>query len=196
MGKRILCIDTELTCWDDPAYQKAQTLEIIQFGLAEIDIERFCVSRTGSYYITNVRHPVSKFCYQLTGISQSTLDKRGMPLAQAAELLTTKWGVGQRWNGLVSWGDERSWMAPDFTAKGVDYPFHNGLLNLADYYRFNFCSHRRERASLTSAAIRYGVEVAQPQHNAEADALTLANLVMAMIRAGDLYPALCPDDEQ
>ncbi|MBY6188340.1 exonuclease domain-containing protein [Marinobacter hydrocarbonoclasticus] len=195
MGKRILCIDTELTCWDDPAFQKAQTLEIIQFGLAEIDLDRFTVSRSGSYYVTNTRHGISKFCYDLTGISQKTLDKRGMPLAQAAELMTQKWGVGQRWNALVSWGDERACMEPDFVAKGVAYPFHNSLMNLEDYFRFSFCQKRREKASLKSAAIRYGVEVAQPQHNAEADALTLANLVMAMIRAGDLYPALKPGDD-
>ncbi len=195
MGKRILCIDTELTCWDNPAFQKAQTLEIIQFGLAEIDLSRFAVSRTASYYVRNTRHGISKFCYELTGISQSMLDKRGLPLAQVAQLLTSKWGVGQPWNALVSWGDERSWMEPDFVAKGVPYPFHNGLLNLADYYRFSFFDNRRERASLKGAAIRYGVEVVEPQHNAEADALTLANLVLAMIRAGALYPALTPRDD-
>ncbi|MBY5921556.1 3'-5' exonuclease [Ferrimonas balearica] len=194
MGKRILCIDTELTCWENPEYQKAQTLEIIQFGLAEIDLENFEVSRTGSYYVSNTRHGISKFCYELTGISQGTLDKRGMPLAQVAELLTTKWGVGQPWNALVSWGDERAWMEPDFVAKSVPYPFHNGLFNLADYYRFSFFDNRRERASLKRAAVRYGVEVAEPQHNAEADALTLANLVLAMIRAGTLFPALKPSD--
>ncbi|MBY5993645.1 3'-5' exonuclease [Ferrimonas balearica] len=195
MGKRILCIDTELTCWDDPAYQKRQTREIIQFGLAEIDLDRFEVSRTGSYFVTNTRHPISKFCYELTGISQSRLDKSGLPLDQVAGLLAEKWGVAQPWNALVSWGDERAWMAPDFAAKGVDYPFHNGLLNLADYYRFSFCDHRRARVSLGDVTERYAVEPARPQHNAEADALTLARLVLAMIRAGHLYPALTPNPD-
>ncbi|SHI22812.1 3'-5' exonuclease [Ferrimonas marina] len=190
MAKRIVCIDTELSCWDDPAFQKSQTLEIFQFGLALINADTLEIEKTGSYYVSNTRHEVSKFCYQLTGISQSTLDKRGMPLDHVTHLLKERWGVAQRWNALVTWGDERRWMEPDFVAKGVEYPFHNGLLNLADYYRFCHCQSKRDRASQKAAAERYGVTLAQPQHNAEADATTLARIVIAMIKAGELWAPL------
>ncbi len=193
MAKRIICIDTELSCWDDPEFQRQQTQEIFQFGLAEIDAERLTITRTGSYYVRNQRHEVTKFCYQLTGISQATLDKRGLPLEQVTRLLREKWGVGQRWNALVTWGDERAWMEPDFIAKGVPYPFHNGLMNLADYYRFSFCRSKRDRAAQEAVAQSYGIAPVEPQHNAEADATTLARLVIAMIQAGHLYPALRPE---
>ncbi|GAA4895186.1 exonuclease domain-containing protein [Ferrimonas pelagia] len=190
MAKRILCIDTELSCWDNPEYQRAQTLEIFQIGLAEIDVDTLEIHRTGRYYVNNTRHEVTPFCFQLTGISQATLDKRGFALEHVAKLLREKWGVAQRWNALVCWGDERALLEPDFVAKGVPYPFHNGLFNLADYYRFGFCQSKRDNPAQHQVATHYGVELAQPQHDAEADAITLARITIAMIKAGDLWPML------
>lgn len=189
MGRKLInVIDTELSCWEDREFQRTQLMEIFEFGIAQIDVETLTVVRSGSYYVKNERHEVTRFCTQLTGVTQRKLDRQGAPLAQVGQWLCEKWGTKNRMHPIIAWGDERRWMEADCVAKGVPYMFHNGLINLADYYRFGFLSDKRKSCGLKKACARYGVEVVQPQHTAEADAITTANLVIAMIKAGHIWP--------
>lgn len=190
MSKSILCIDTELSCWDDSVFQRKQIMEIFEFGLAEIDVETLTISRSGHYYIKNTRHEVTPYCTELTSITQSMLDKQGFALEDASRIMKDKWGIGNRQKPIFAWGDERKWMEADFKEKGIEYPFHNSLINLADYYRFGFCESERKRSGLKKAANRYNVEIITPAHTAEADAKTLANVLIEMIKRGDIWPGL------
>lgn len=190
MGKKIIAVDTELSCWDDSAFQRAQIMEIFQFGLAVIDVDTLTVERSVSYYVKNERHEVTDFCTNLTGVTQKKLTNQGFSLEDVSQIMKDKWGIGNRWNPIVAWGDESAWMRKDYNAKGIEYPFHNCLINIADYYRFGQNSNKRKRAGLKKACNYYGVEVHQPQHDAESDAITLANVMIAMIKKGDIWPML------
>ena len=189
MSKTILCIDTELSCWEDSAFQRQQVMEIFEFGMAEIDVETLTISRSGRYFVKNTRHEVTPFCTNLTGITQRILDKQGLPLEHVSQLLSERWGVGNKMKPLVAWGDESKWMRRDFDAKGINYPFHNSLINLAHYYRFGFLTGKNAKSSMKKACARYNVPVTQPQHSAVSDAITLANLTIAMIKHGHIWPA-------
>jgi len=188
--KRILAIDTELSCWDDSKFQRQQTKEIFQFGLALIDVDSLTIERSGCYFVKNDRHEVTDFCTELTGITQKQLSNQGLSLEHVSNIMRDKWGIGNRWNPIVAWGDEPKWMREDYLAKGLKYPFHNGLINLADYHRFGHNKTNGKRSGLKKACNYYGVELHQPQHNAESDAITLANVLIAMIKKGHIWPTL------
>ena len=190
--KIITCIDTEMSCWEDREFQKRQLMEVYEFGMAQIDVEKLEVVRTGRYYVKNTRHDVTKFCTEFTGITQDHLSKQGLHLSHVAELLVKKWGVANKKNPILAWGDERRWMERDMLDKGVPYCFHNNLINLADFYRFGLSESGRtnSRISLKNACRDYGVGVVEPQHSAKADAETLALLVIEMIKVGHLWPRI------
>ncbi len=189
--RKILCVDTELTCFDNDAEQKDLPQELIEFGIAVIDVETLTIVNSGNYYVKNTRKPISEFNTTINHITQKMLDRQGLELQHVANLLVEKWGTMRRENPVVFFGNEPSWMRPDFEAKGVKYCFHDSPINIADYLRFNFQGTKSlKRASQKKLAAYYGVEVVQPAHSAKADAETLAKIVIAAIKAGDIWPAL------
>lgn len=189
MRNKVLVIDTELSCFDDKLLSEGlRPFEIFQFGMAIVDLNTLTIGQVGSYYVLNDRHVVSRFCTELTGITQNNLSKSGLPLGHVAELLRTRWGSYAKNTQVVSWGCESEYMKPDFKVKCVDYPFRDSILDLSSYLKFG--NSDLWGMSLSSAASRYDVDVCEPLHNAEADAVTTARLLISMIRRGDIWPWL------
>lgn len=186
MIRKALCLDTELSCWLDSAYQRKQISEVFEFGMALVNIDELRIEKTGRYYIKNSRHPVTEFCTQLTGITQRRLDKQGFELEHAARLLTEKWGVSNYKIPIITWGDERLFMERDFIEKGVKYPFHNGMIDLGSYFRHSIAMGSKG-VKLTRVCKAYGAEIQNPIHSAESDAITTANLLIKMVEAGDIF---------
>jgi inhibitor of KinA sporulation pathway (predicted exonuclease) len=187
--KKVIVIDTELSCWDDKVFQRQQAQEVFEFGLAVVDLQTLSIVETGRYFIKNERHDVSPFCTTLTGITQKILDKQGMALSQATELMRTKYGISNSQNWLVAWGNELDWLRRDYALKEVRFPFHNNFINLSAYYCTGMLKSR-SKCSLKKACARYGVEMAQPQHSAKADAISTANVLLAMVREGHIWSGL------
>ncbi|MDP2564302.1 exonuclease domain-containing protein [Pseudoalteromonas marina] len=189
MSNKILVLDTELTCFETSADSLEKgPYEIIQFGMALVNLDNLEILKSGSYFVNNERHEVSSFCTNLTGITQSMLYKQGLPLGHVSELLRERWGVASKKTQVVCWGDEPAWMRPDFDIKCVDYPFRDNLLDLAHYHKFG--KPFQKGLKLLDVAAEYGVEVERPIHNAKNDAITTARLLIAMIKRGCIWPWL------
>jgi inhibitor of KinA sporulation pathway (predicted exonuclease) len=188
-NKKILTLDTELSCWENRVFHRKQVKELFQFGLALIDVDTLTIERSGCYFIKNERHEVTTFCTELTGITQRQLTRQGLTLEHARQVMSDKWGIGNRATPLVAWGDESKWMRGDYLEKGLEYPFHNGLINLADYHQFGH-KKSRKRPGLKKTCNYYGVKMHEPHHNAESDAISLANLLIEMIKRGHIWPTL------
>lgn len=189
MSRRALCIDTELSCWEDATYQKKQTLEVFEYGMAIIDLDKMRISRSGRYYVKNERHEVSDFCTQLTGITQKKLSNQGFSLQVVTKMLAEKWGSRNKNVPILAWGDERVWVERDCQAKNTPYPFHNGLINLAHYFRFNQPNLPRN-LSLFDACTQMNADIVHPIHSAQSDAETLANLALSMVKNKLIWPNL------
>lgn len=192
MKRKVLCIDTEMSCWEDSQFQKRQVMEVFEFGMALVDLDRMEIVKTGRYYVKNERHEVSRFCTELTGITQRVLSRQGLPAENVVRLLKEKWGSKNKDIPIVAWGDERLWVERDCKEKGVDYPFHNNLINLASYYRFNEPTVERN-TKLTDVCRQLNATIAQPLHSAKEDAETLANLLLKMVERQIIWPGLARD---
>lgn len=188
MSNKILVMDTELTCFDQGEEISNHPSEIIQFGMAVINLNSLEIEKVGAYYVTNERVHISDFCARLTGITQSMLYKQGLQLGHVAELLRERWGCSSKKTQVVTWGCEPQWMRPDFDLKNVEYPFRDNILDLSGYFRFGKSFKRG--LSLIDIANEYGVEVERPIHDAKNDAVTTARLLIAMIKRGEIWPWL------
>lgn len=128
---QLIVIDLECTCWDDkfgnynrPDKQKS---EIIEIGVAAIDIKNKSITETESIMISPVSSTVSEFCTKLTGHTQKDVEQ-GTSLADACKILKKKYTVNNRvW---ASWGDyDRVQFARDCEDKLIKVPFNRRHIN-------------------------------------------------------------------
>jgi inhibitor of KinA sporulation pathway (predicted exonuclease) len=119
-------VDVEATCWEagPPA---GQLSEIIEIGLAVVDIvSRVRISRH-RIVVRPERSTVSAFCSELTGLTQADVES-GIRFTEACKTLATEHVTEQReW---VSWGDyDRKQFLRQCEATSAGYPFGRHHIN-------------------------------------------------------------------
>jgi hypothetical protein len=102
---RILFVGVKVTCWDGPP-PAGQVPEIIEFGIAEVDVGSLALVRSGSILVRLVASTVSPYCTRLTGLDHETLDSRGLPFREAAATLRRDWETNSK--AWMSWGYDRA----------------------------------------------------------------------------------------
>jgi inhibitor of KinA sporulation pathway (predicted exonuclease) len=130
---KLVIIDVESTCWQDGYTPYDQSSEVIEIGICCLNMETFVVSDPVSIYIQPKHSTVSKFCTELTGITQELLDSKGIPFPKAVDILKTEYNLDKRTWG--SWGDyDRKMMDIMFTTYSLknflDKTTHINLKNL------------------------------------------------------------------
>jgi inhibitor of KinA sporulation pathway (predicted exonuclease) len=174
---RILFVDVEATCWDgDPP--EGESREIIEFGIAEVDVASLEIRRTGSILVRPVRSTVSDFCRDLTGLDQATLRKDGRPLAHAVASLRKDWGVGSK--AWFSWGTDRDLIDEDFATACIASPFSAHFTDLG--FQFGALMGERSGVGLGRALELLGEDRFGRAHSGVSDAGSAAVAWIAMAR--------------
>lgn len=180
---KILSVDFELTCWEGPP-PPGQRPEIIQIGLCEIDCLTWERTRTGMWYVKNEQSGVSEFCTELTGITQRVLDRRGVPLSEAARLLKKKFGtLGKTW---MAWGHDLDDHDADCASKGVEKFMSTSFLNLGLLY--SQVAGEGRSLGLGETCERLGVEFGGKAHDALDDAVALADVARVLLPRFGMTP--------
>lgn len=124
---QVLVIDIEATCWDGPAPEGEEN-EIIEVGVATLDLASLERGEKESLIVRPERSRVSRFCTELTTLTQEQVDE-GMPFADACDALKTRFRSRQRtW---ASFGDyDRRQFERQCASTGVAYPFGATHLNV------------------------------------------------------------------
>lgn len=114
-----LVIDLESTCWENDS--ALESMEVIEIGAVLLDRERLLPMADFSCFVRPTRQPVlSEFCKDLTGISQSQVDK--------AETFKDAFACLLNWIGatdviMCSWGDyDRKHLVLECQRHGVPVP--------------------------------------------------------------------------
>lgn len=178
---RILFVDLELTCWEGgpPA---GESPEIIEVGLAEVDVDRLEVVRTGSYLVKPTFSMVSEYCEALTGISAARLKREGRPFAEVCSGLKKNWGTASK--AWMSWGSDKRAVEDDCMRKGVVNPFSEAFHDIG--MQFTLMSGRSSAVGLAEAGSLLGLEPEGRQHSGEDDAAQAARtwaMLARMLRA-------------
>ena len=172
---KVLIIDLELTCWNEPT---EQIPEIIQIGLIEVDTIKREISRKKEMYVLPEKTEISEFCTELTGITKKQVYKQGLSYDKAIEILETKFGFKNKL--VIGWGRD-------------DKAFRSGIdqyMNLSHLY--SMINLTDEKFNLKKALEREGLSFEGEAHNALVDAENTAKLFIHLMNR---IPSLTPKEE-
>jgi len=180
---RILFVDFELTCWED-APPAGEEPEIVEIGLAEIDVSSRLCTRAHSFLVIPERSAISPYCENLTGISAAMVRKNGRPLREISATLKKEWGTANK--AWMAWGADRAAILRDCRVKNVENPFSEAFHNLGQ--QFSFLVGGSSSIGLNDAHRMLGLERSGKIHRGMEDALAAAQVWLAL--AGRLQSAL------
>lgn len=166
---QVLVIDVESTCWQGPP-PAGQMSEIIEIGLAPVDLGSLKRIQKRSILVRPRRSSVSPFCTQLTTLTQDMLREAGT-LADACELLKRQYDSQDRlW---ASWGDyDRRQFERVCRELGVRYPFGPTHLNVKTL--FSCALGMEKEMGLDAAFAHLGWTMEGTHHRGGDDAWNIA----------------------
>lgn len=171
---RIVCFDLEMCCWNKDGV--GTTGEIIEIGLAEIDLVKGEIVKRAQYYVKPEHDEVSLFCVELTGITPRKIEKQGRPLSEVLKSMIKNFGGSNKI--YAAWGRDDLILAKECADKGLDVPF-NEYVNLATIYRMQN-RLKEKRIGHKAAQEAKGIDWEGRQHSGYVDAYNLAKLALAM----------------
>jgi inhibitor of KinA sporulation pathway (predicted exonuclease) len=132
---KIIVVDIEATCWQKNP-PPGESNEIIEIGICvlNMDLNQPPVrSDRRSILVQPDYSRVSKFCTELTTLTQSLLDKEGIVFAEACEIL--KIDFDSKACTWASYGDyDRRQFETDCRKKNVQYPFGLRHINVKNLF--------------------------------------------------------------
>lgn len=175
LDSNVLVIDVESTCWEPPEQPlPGEISEIIEIGLAVVDIKELKIVKNSSILIKPQRSKVSKFCTKLTTLTQDQVDK-GVSFQEAMKLLKSEFKSNDR--TFVSWGDyDRKMFERNCRDYNVQYPFGPRHLNLKNCFTM---LHGLEREpGMDDALLHLKLKLEGTHHRGIDDAKNIANIFL------------------
>lgn len=170
---RILVFDLECTCWKGrPPVGMRQ--EIIEIGCCIFDRNTDRILQKKSMIVRPSSSTISDFCTKLTTITQAMVDKEGMDLKEACDVLINEYGS----KGIVSasWGMfDSNHLKKDCKHAGIPFPLSGKHINLQR--RFLNISKVKYEMSVENALRSIGKEFDGVKHRAVNDAYNTAILL-------------------
>ncbi|CAM3686238.1 3'-5' exonuclease [Vibrio aquimaris] len=172
---RIVCFDLEMCCWNENGV--GTTGEIIEIGLAEVNLTQGEIVKRAQYYVKPEQDEISLFCAELTGITPRKIEKQGRPLADVLKSMIKNFGGANKI--YASWGRDDLILAEECQAKGIEMPFRE-CINLATLYRVQN-RLKDKRIGHRAAQEAQNIEWEGRQHSGYVDAYNLAKLALTML---------------
>jgi len=179
--KSILVIDLEATCWaDDEKFDrganKSYLSDIIEIGITEVDVKSRQIIKSESILVTPSQSEISKFCTDLTGITDDMILERGIPFAEAIQKMRTDYRTDR--NIWASWGkyDDKKFYEQCAREK-ISYPFNNSHLNIKALFAAKFGFN----CSCPKASEFLGIEFTGRWHSGEDDSKNAAKILIDIL---------------
>jgi inhibitor of KinA sporulation pathway (predicted exonuclease) len=173
---RILVVDLEATCWEaDPP--QGQVSEIIEIGLCVLDVATGRRLDNPSIVVQTEASSVSAYCTRLTTLTQDEVEA-GLSLDEACRVLREDYhGHKRLW---ASYGDYDRWkLQQDCQARGIEYPFGPGHLNVKTLFAL---VHQLPReVPLDQALALAGLPLEGWHHRGSDDAWNIARLLATIL---------------
>lgn len=123
--KTLVVIDLEATCWDKDELVHPVS-EIIEIGVCPLNLQTLEIGQKHSIMVKPEHGKISKFCTDLTTITQEMVDTQGIPLKEALVKLYSLYNLREMvW---ASWGDyDRKQFERDTKAKGIPFNYFSHM---------------------------------------------------------------------
>src|SRR3954447_25869445 len=176
---RILVVDVEATCWPRGQEPAGFESEIIEIGVAEVDVASATLVSADSILVRPERSTVSPFCTQLTTLTPEQV-AAGVSFADACRTLRQRHKSEDRpW---ASYGDyDRSQFERQCRSAGVRYPFGKTHLNVKSLFALTRALPRE--VGMDEALRQLGLPLEGTHHRGGDDARNIAKILCALLRA-------------
>lgn len=127
---KVLCLDSEATCYPNDIFPTGEQSDIIQIGWCWLSLPSLEITKPQMLYVKPTRSRVSEYCTELTGILPKQVIS-APPLAQVCKTLINKHGTKARpW---MTWGFDAEGLQQECTDFGVEmFPFSESYINAQD----------------------------------------------------------------
>jgi inhibitor of KinA sporulation pathway (predicted exonuclease) len=181
MAKRldhVLVIDIESTCWDGGMPPKGEANDIIEIGLAPLEVSTGKRLEKRSILVRPERSKVSPFCTQLTTLTQEQVST-GIRFKDACKLLEDEYHSSERlW---ASYGDyDRRQFEKQCRDEGVRYPFGPSHLNVKSLFAVG--RGLPAEIGLPQAMALLGLKLEGTHHRGHDDAWNIAAILAEMLK--------------
>lgn len=151
-------------------------MEIIEIGICVLDLETLAIEKPKSI-IVKPNGFISDFCTQLTSITQDMVDRDGIALQNALNLIQKEYNVSSKVWG--SWGDfDRNQFFKECGFKRIRYPFGPQHINLKTIFSITYGF--RQELGMPEALNHLGISLDGTHHRGLDDALNIAKLCQKM----------------
>jgi inhibitor of KinA sporulation pathway (predicted exonuclease) len=196
--RSVLVVDVEATCWDHEAHDPAERQgerpnEIIEIGVALLDLAQGKVEQRASIVVKPRFTTVSAFCARLTGWTQDRVAAEGVDIVEAFAAAKKIFAIS-RDHVWFSYGDyDRKKLSSLTGAGGVgglygikpeDNPFDRmrGHFNIKTLMALK---HRLPRElGMDEALAFYGEKLEGRHHHGGDDAFNIAKIVRRVLQPG------------
>lgn len=172
--KKILVIDIEATCWE-PRRPDLRN-EIIEIGIAEVDIKTKEIERTESIIVIPPTTEVSEFCTKLTTLTPEFVKKNGIEYHAAMDILIRKYKSNKQ--VFASWGDyDRTSFEKNCQWNQAVYPFANMHLNVKTL----FAAKMGYNGGQAKCGEDLGITMEGTAHRGIDDAINIAKILVKLL---------------
>lgn len=129
---KIVVVDLEATCWKGHP-PKGQISNIIEVGVCLLDISTHEITKKRGILVKPSQSEVSPFCTELTTITQDLLDKEGVSLKEACEILVGEYNSPKRvWASFGNY--DKTMFQKDCNLHKLKYPFGKKHVNVKTWF--------------------------------------------------------------
>jgi len=178
---KITVIDIECTCWKkSPQKENISISEIIEIGIAGLEIKTGrIIPQDQNMYVHPKNSKVSEFCYNLTGISQRTLDDSGIPFSVACNVLQNRFNSKSYvW---ASYGEyDKRIFNDQCSRENIHYPFGNKHINVKTLFALKYKLDKE--VGMAEALKIAGIPLEGKHHSGKDDAYNIAKILREILK--------------
>lgn len=172
---QILVVDIESTCWKEPRIENIG--EIIEIGICPIDTESGDVLEAKSIMVKPEHSKVSKFCTELTTLTQDDVDS-GTSFKDACNILVNEYNSKK-----YVWASYGSYDKTQFDTQckrgHIEYPFSKAHINVKILFALRY-SLRRD-IGMEKALKLLDMPLTGTHHRGIDDARNIANILSKIL---------------
>ena len=173
--RKVNIIDLEATCWDTREEKIKNRNEIIEIGIAVVDVLDEKIVENESIYVKPQYSEISKFCTELTGITPEIVSN-GLSFPDALEKLKRDYAFRERIN--FSWGDYDSKQFLENCRMYNVKPCYKTWMNLKAL--FSLKKKAKKEMGTYKAVKSLGMEFKGRHHSGKDDAYNIAKLYLSI----------------
>ncbi len=176
---KIICIDIECTCWEhDKEKPINEETDIIEVGIAILNLKSLRIEENEGIIVKPARSKISKFCTQLTTLTQGQVD-RGIDFSSACSLLRNKYDAKEF--TFLSWGDyDRQQFERQCRDQCIEYPLGKRHLNLKNTFAVMYGLDKE--VNVPTAMDHLNMPFSGTLHRGVDDIRNIANIYIHMLK--------------